>query len=337
MLNHSFAALIIDEAVLPQLKIDVKKFTCVILIHAKEIYKTREEKARIEDILFEQNFDKNSAIVAIGGGLTLDLAGFVAATFLRGICHYFFPTTLLAMVDAAFGGKTAVNTPYGKNLIGSYHLPKQVLVDLDVLKTLPSLEWQNGFAEIIKYALIGQRDLFPLLEDPHINIMSIVELSIHFKQMIVLEDFKDTHTRNILNFGHTVGHALELASNYHIPHGLSVYIGMLVESAFSVEFEKFTPYLWDFARKHTYPLENYTQFDESLFLKALKRDKKGDHSITQIVTKSFKKNLNPLTDIQDSDLLLQLKDVIRLIECKSPFQSQNLQVSSLYQALNHRP
>jgi len=320
---HSKVALIIDATVLPLIEIDIQRFACVITIEAKEAYKTREEKARIEDVLLENNFDKESGLVAVGGGITLDLAGFVASTFLRGVSHYFFPTTLLGMVDAAFGGKTAVNTSSGKNLIGSFHLPKKVIINLDVLKTLPMIEWQNGFAEIVKYALIGEDRLYPLLKESYSNIKRIVELSIHFKQMVVTSDFKDTQLRNILNFGHTVGHALELSSNYQIPHGISVYIGMLVESQFSRELSKFIPFLWEFAHKYTYPLENYTKFDESLFLNALKKDKKADSTIVRIVTKTVGKSLNPLTAVEPFDLLLELKAIIRHIECKLLSQNQN--------------
>ena len=206
---------------------------------AGEQEKSRERKALLEDALLAQNYDRETCLIALGGGVTTDLVGFLASTYCRGVPLVFVPTTLLGMVDAAIGGKTGVNTPYGKNLIGTFYPAEKILIDPLILATLPVSERTNGMAEVIKYALIKSPELFQLLRnspphDPSI-LQHILYECIQIKAAVVEADFEETMgLRRILNFGHTIAHALELLENYHLSHGEAVAIGMLVESYISL-------------------------------------------------------------------------------------------------------
>ena len=191
--------------------------------------------------------NRNSLIIGVGGGTVLDVVGFISSIYMRGIDHIFFPTTLLGMVDASIGGKTAINYNNIRNLIGSINHPKHIMIILNYLKSLPEEELLNGFAEIIKYALILDKDLFDDLENsiqnlyPQLNIdklENIIIRCIKHKVYIVSKDEKDYGLRKNLNFGHTVGHAIESYSDYNIPHGLGVFYGMKVAAHISLELNK---------------------------------------------------------------------------------------------------
>jgi 3-dehydroquinate synthase len=210
-------------------------------VPAGETHKTRALKAAIEDRLLAAGLGRDTCLVAFGGGVTLDLAGFVAATYLRGIPHVLIPTTLLAQVDAAFGGKTGVNAPAGKNLVGAFHFPEAVLVDPQLLRTLPKAEWPGGLAEVVKHAVVGDPALFRLLERHAERLRSPGRLdpvalrrAVSVKLDVVAADPFERGRRAVLNFGHTVGHALEAASGHAVPHGLAVAVGMAVESDVAV-------------------------------------------------------------------------------------------------------
>ncbi len=204
--------------------------------------KTRATKQRIEDRLFTLGAGRDSAILALGGGVTGDLAGFVAATWHRGIPLVQIPTTLLAMVDAAIGGKTAINVPQGKNLIGAIHQPHAVYADLATLKTLPDPVYRDGIAEIVKAGVIADAALFRWLEGNSEKLLArrprtlgeAVTRSVRVKARIVRADEREAGTRAALNFGHTIGHALESASGYRLSHGRAVAIGMAVEAKLAV-------------------------------------------------------------------------------------------------------
>lgn len=207
-----------------------------------EAQKSRETKARLEDELLGAGVSRAACVVALGGGVSLDLAGFVAATYLRGVPFLALPSSLLAQVDAAVGGKTAVNTRHGKNLIGAFHQPAAVLIDPELLATLPAEEWGNGLAEIVKHAAIADAELLAWLEahaaelarpgtiDPH-PLRRCVEL----KAEVVRADEREHGRRAILNFGHTVGHALEAAQGGALGHGRAVAVGMRVEALLAEE------------------------------------------------------------------------------------------------------
>jgi 3-dehydroquinate synthase len=212
-----------------------------ISIEAKEQNKDIESVVFGWNFLLEQKFDRNSLLICWGGGTISDIGGMIAATFKRGIRLVNVPTTLLAMIDAAHGGKNGINLQHQKNVIGTFYLPEKVIVDTAFLKTLPQKEILNGFAELIKYALIGNKDLWEELQPlTKINYKTIkdkwIEDAIRYKETLVAEDFYDTGARQILNFGHTVGHAIErlfAEKKRAISHGYAVAIGICYEAYLS--------------------------------------------------------------------------------------------------------
>lgn len=180
--------------------------------------------------MLENGFTRTDAIVAVGGGVVGDLSGFVAASFMRGIDFYNIPTTLLSEVDSSIGGKTAINLGGVKNIIGAFHQPKKVLIDPDVLKTLPKRQIANGLAEAIKMAATFDADFFHFIEteDVEANLDTIIERSLAIKKMVVECDEKESGLRRVLNFGHTIGHGIESYEDLHgLYHGECVALGMI--------------------------------------------------------------------------------------------------------------
>ncbi len=206
-----------------------------------EQYKNLDWANSIYTALLINSFDRKSALVALGGGVIGDLTGFAAATFMRGVPFVQVPTTLLAMVDSSVGGKTGVNHAMGKNMIGAFYQPKKVLMDLTVLKSLPKEEFLSGMAEVIKYGVIADAEFFQYLEDNRKKILGldmdalghIIRRSCEIKAGVVSSDERESGLRAILNFGHTVGHAIETAQNYKMRHGEAVAIGMVCASRLS--------------------------------------------------------------------------------------------------------
>ena len=200
-----------------------------------------EDAKRIEvaawcwGIMGKSDFTRSDAIIGFGGGSTTDLSGFVAATWLRGIAYIAIPTTLLGMVDAAVGGKTGINTAEGKNLVGAFYAPKAVICDLDTLITLPRIELISGFGEVAKYGFIADEGILELLEadietatDPTSQIFrEIVERCVAVKARVVSSDFKEAGEREVLNYGHTLGHAIELVERFQWRHGAAIAVGMM--------------------------------------------------------------------------------------------------------------
>jgi 3-dehydroquinate synthase len=199
-----------------------------------------------EEIL-QKNIDRKTLLIAFGGGVVGDLTGFCASVLLRGIDFIQIPTTLLAMVDSSVGGKTAINSQAGKNLIGSFYQPKLVLCDIDFLETLPLREFRSGYAEIVKYGFIYDKIFFEFLDENLTEIFAknlqilqkIITRSCEIKAQIVGRDEKENGERALLNFGHTFGHIFETETNYsdEILHGEAVALGMLMASQMSVDFE----------------------------------------------------------------------------------------------------
>ena len=217
--------------------------TC--LLPPGERYKTLTSIQKVYDAALAQQLERSSTIVALGGGVVGDMAGFAAATWLRGINFVQVPTSLLAMVDAAIGGKTGVNHPYGKNLIGAFHQPRLVLIDPQVLATLPPREFRAGMAEVIKYGVIWDADLFAQLEaasrldqQRYISeelLQTILIRSCQAKAHVVSKDEKEAGLRAILNYGHTIGHAVESLTGYRVVnHGEAVAIGMVAAGKIAV-------------------------------------------------------------------------------------------------------
>tara|TARA_B100001123_G_scaffold230760_1_gene259438 strand:- start:34888 stop:36009 length:1122 start_codon:yes stop_codon:yes gene_type:complete len=203
-----------------------------------ESYKTRAQWADITDNLLRKGFGRDSCVIALGGGVVGDLAGFVAATYMRGIPVVQVPTSLVAMVDASIGGKTGLDVEMGKNMVGAFHPPKIVLSDLDVLKTLPREERVQGLVEAVKHAAIMdcmyldelENSIVAILDGNIDSIERVVARSIEIKAEVVSDDERESGRREILNFGHTLGHAIEGTSTYVVPHGTSVAIGMFFET-----------------------------------------------------------------------------------------------------------
>jgi 3-dehydroquinate synthase len=258
------------------------------LVAAGEDQKTPATVALIHDAAYAHRLERGSLIVALGGGVVGDMAGFAAATWLRGIAVVQVPTTLLAMVDAAIGGKTGVNHPGGKNLIGAFHQPKLVLIDPDTLATLPAREFRAGMAEVIKYGVIGDPELFAALETagdlsslegvgPDL-LGHLLERSAAAKAAVVAADEREGGLRAILNYGHTLGHGIETLSGYGtVLHGEAVALGMVAAGELAV-----TLGLWsadDQARQRAVitkaglPLQ-LPSLDPEAMLRTLQSDKK---------------------------------------------------------------
>jgi 3-dehydroquinate synthase len=223
---------------------------CVVTVPSGEESKSLEEAARLCRELVRAGLDRGSAVLAVGGGVVGDLAGFVAATLFRGVAFVNLPTTLLAQVDSSVGGKTGVNLPEGKNLVGTFHQPRLVVADVLTLRSLPVREFRSGLAEVVKHAMIGDPELFRILEEDAEKILErdpatlevVVARNCAIKARVVEQDEREAGIRAVLNFGHTVGHAVEAGLGYGaITHGEAVAYGMLVAARLSVRRGLCTP------------------------------------------------------------------------------------------------
>lgn len=215
-----------------------------LTVPSGEESKTRETKAALEDRMIAAGIDRSAVVIALGGGMICDLAAFTAATYMRGLSFVLVPTTTLAMADAAIGGKCAVNTPAGKNLVGAFALPVLTLIDTDTLSTLPGREYREGLAEMLKLGFVANAEVLSLFEtlgdallerDPAV-LCKLLALSVETKIRLVAGDFRDTRgQRALLNYGHTYGHAIEALSGYRYLHGEAVALGMRLAAAKAVE------------------------------------------------------------------------------------------------------
>ena len=245
-------------------------------------------------VLGQNDFTRSDAIVAVGGGAVTDLAGFVAATWLRGVKVIHMPTSLLGMVDASVGGKTGINTAEGKNLVGAFHPPAAVLADLDTLETLPRNEMISGMAEVIKCGFISDPAILDLVEkdptavvDPQSDVLrELIERAIAVKAKVVSEDLKESGLREILNYGHTLGHAIELVERYSWRHGAAVSVGMM----FAAELARSVGRLSDAdADRHRSILESlglpvtYRRDRWQGLLDGMRRDKKSRGDLLRFV------------------------------------------------------
>ena len=331
--QHKHLVIITDDHIAPlyaqplQIFLQQHQLTVnIISIAHGEAIKTRETKATIEDQLCQLGCGRDTCIIALGGGVVTDLAGFVAATYCRGIPVIYIPTSLLAMVDAAIGGKTAVNTPYGKNLIGTFTQPQAVFLDIDTLSTLPEHEYINAFAEVIKHALIVDPNYFSLLANNVTAIkarnkdvlMRIIKRSCEIKRDIVEADEKETGMRELLNFGHTVGHAIELVTDYHIPHGQAVAIGIVLESYLSWQmglltqdsFQSIKTIFTDYGIALTLPNIDTKAIGIEQLKQAMTLDKKSRNKVPRFVLlqsigKAYVDKFNYATTV-DEDKLVQM-------------------------------
>ncbi len=256
----------------------------VCVIESGEKYKNFHSLERILNNAFEMQLNRHSLMIALGGGVISDMVGFASSIYFRGIDFINIPTTLLAQVDASVGGKTGINTPYGKNLIGSFHQPKAVYMDLAFLKTLEKREFQAGVAEIIKMAVCFDKNLVGILETKDLKdcLEEVIFQSVNIKAQVVVQDEKEQNIRAGLNYGHTFGHAIENETNYErFLHGEAIAIGMHManELALSLgmltlkEYERIENLLEKFGLIFHYKILDLQKFYERLFLDKKSEDK----------------------------------------------------------------
>lgn len=260
--------------------------TAEFVIPHGEASKNTASLIELLNALAENAFTRTDIVCALGGGVVGDLAGFAAAVYLRGIRYVGIPTTLLASVDSSVGGKTAVDLPAGKNLAGAFHHPSLVLCDPNTLNTLTPEILADGFAEVIKYAVIGDADLFSMLDAPEAPDMeTVIARCVSQKARIVEEDETDHGVRKHLNFGHTAGHAVELRSEFSLMHGHGVAIGMVIATEYAIRQglcpESALPALTDLLKKHHLPTE--TEYDIADLYEAATRDKKREGDEIDVV------------------------------------------------------
>ena len=261
--------------------------TEMLILPAGEQYKTREQKAKIEDQMQQLGYGRDTYIIAIGGGVVTDIAGFIAATYCRGVPVMYIPTTLLAMVDAAVGGKTGVNTPQGKNLIGAFKQPHQVVIDPTTLHSLSTEQLTNGLVEAIKHGLIHCPTLYQHLMTNAQDIIhhrytqweQLIFDSIQVKCHVVEQDCHEKGIRQILNLGHTVAHALEKAHQFQLAHGHAVAHGIIIDTHMA-SLEGYCT-IADYAKIKTdlqqLPLQSLTLDTRNIpsLIEVMKRDKKS--------------------------------------------------------------
>ncbi|WRD99425.1 3-dehydroquinate synthase [Helicobacter pylori] len=256
----------------------------VCVIESGEKYKNLNSLERILNNAFEMQLNRHSLMIALGGGVISDMVGFASSIYFRGIDFINIPTTLLAQVDASVGGKTGINTPYGKNLIGSFHQPRAVYIDLSFLKTLEKREFQAGVAEIIKMAVCFDKNLVETLETKDLKdcLEEVVFQSVSIKAQVVMQDEKEQNIRAGLNYGHTFGHAIEKETDYErFLHGEAIAIGMHMANDLALslgmltlkEYERIENLLKKFDLIFNYKIIDIQKFYERLFLDKKSEDK----------------------------------------------------------------
>ena len=281
----------------------------LIKVRPGEESKTMAQAETICERMIEAGLDRSSFVVALGGGMVGDLAGFAAAIYHRGIPCVQMPTTLLAQVDSSIGGKTAVNVTAGKNLIGAWHQPALVISDVETLDTLPSREWRQGLAEVVKHAVIRDAEMFEMLPQfDRKELASLVRRNVEIKAAIVSADeHEKTGERALLNFGHTIGHAIERAGEYRdFLHGEAVSLGMVAACEISTrkaglpdtERQKIIRTLRAFELPTTLPAD----FPKEKILEAIRFDKKFTQGAVRFVVASAIGTAHLSTDVTMDDL-----------------------------------
>ena len=276
------ALIVTDDGMPPQYAEQVKaasKDGHILTVPQGEASKSFEQYQRILSEMLSLGFGRGDCVVAVGGGVCGDLAGFAAATYMRGIDFYNVPTTVLSMVDSSIGGKTAIDFCGVKNAVGAFNQPKRVLIDADVLSTLPKRQISNGFAEAVKMALTFDNGLFSIFErdDPTEKVDEIIRRSLLIKKAVVEEDETEKGLRRVLNFGHTIGHGIESAVFPKLYHGECVALGMLPMCSDEVR-GRLLPVLEKLGLPTKYRFDKKKAFD------AIKHDKKGDNGKINVIT-----------------------------------------------------
>jgi len=275
--NDNVAKFWLDK-LLESLNGDVSTF----IVGDGEKFKKLDTVVDIWRKMVKEEFTRKSLIVGLGGGVITDISGFIASTYMRGTLLMLIPTSLMAQVDAAIGGKTGINF-FGKNIIGTFYPPNLTLIDPMTLYTLPREEFINGLAEVVKYGIIRDEEFFNFLENNSKKLISqnkeiikeIVRRSVKIKSQIVEEDLYETNLRRILNFGHTLGHGIESVSNYRIKHGFAVSSGMVVNCIIAEELLDFKESERVINLLESLNLPTYHDLDPKDIVKAMKIDKKA--------------------------------------------------------------
>ena len=280
-----------------KIKNNLKKNTYVCYINANEKNKNQKTVSKIIEILLNKNFSREDCLVSVGGGITGDIVGFAASQFKRGLKFINIPTTLLAQVDSSIGGKTGVNTIYGKNLIGSFYQPKIVISDINFLASLPKRELICGYGEILKHAIIANKNFYDFLEKNFFKVSNLkspfIEKAIYesckIKKAVVEKDEKEKNVRKILNFGHTFAHAYEASLNYSkkLNHGEAVLLGMITALKFSNKQKILNKNQYNSIIKH-FLNSNLPVSIKKYFLK------KDINTIVSFMTKDKKNNSNKI-------------------------------------------
>lgn len=266
--------------------------TCNYVFPAGEQSKNGNTYLDILNFLAENQITRTDLLIALGGGVVGDITGFAAATYLRGIRYVQIPTTLLAMVDSSVGGKTAIDLPSGKNLAGAFYQPDFVLCDIDVLNTLPLSTFQDGCAEVIKYGVLYDAQMFSHLEQDGLNFNreSVISRCVELKRNVVAEDEFDTGARQKLNLGHTIGHGIEAQSNYNISHGQAVATGMAIisKAAWLTGICQESVYKKVIAVLKTFGLPTQTTYSAaSLYKSALSDKKRSGGSVNLVIPREI--------------------------------------------------
>mgnify|MGYP000852010430 FL=1 len=273
--DENVASLYLSEAVKSLESSGLKVFSCTV--PAGESSKSLEMLSLLYEQFYHAGISRSDAVVALGGGVVGDLSGFAAASYLRGCALIQVPTTLLAQVDSSIGGKTGIDLPFGKNLVGAFYQPKAVVIDPQVLSTLPRNRMSEGMAEVIKYGCIRDEMLFESIEKGLFDLEWILERCVRIKTTVVQNDEFDTGERMLLNFGHTVGHAIEKVAGYsNITHGEAVAIGMVFAARMGI-LEGITPEGTDVrirAVLEKWSLPVSTGLDKSAIFESMLSDKK---------------------------------------------------------------
>ncbi len=293
----------------------------MIALRPGEKYKTLAAVGDICRFAAFNNFDRKSVFAALGGGVTGDMTGFAAAIYKRGVEFIQLPTTLLAMVDSSVGGKTGADLPEGKNLIGAFHQPKAVFMDPALLDTLPKKEWRNGLAEVIKYGVIFDAEFFnfllenkqKLLKNPTGDFYAeVIKRCCEIKADVVRKDEFEGGIRAILNYGHTFGHAVELLSNFKVPHGKAVAFGMVLAGRFAVKRGEFNAdeqlkieALLDYLKL---PVKCPCKVHAEKVLKAMHGDKKSEHGKIRLILPERLGKVRIADDVTDEEILTFLQD-----------------------------
>lgn len=281
ILNLKRRVLVVTDSGVPEIYAKTVAEQCkepiICTVESGEGSKSLETFGILLQKMLDNNFSRKDCVVAVGGGVVGDLSGYAAASYMRGIDFYNIPTTLLSQIDSSIGGKTAINLGNVKNIVGAFYQPKKVLIDPDVLSTLPERQISNGLAEAVKMALTSDKELFDILEKEDIKekIEKIIIRSLNIKKNVVEQDEKESGLRKILNFGHTIGHGIETSSELY--HGECVALGLIPMCD-----EKIRTRVIEVLKKCN--LYNLINFDWNKITEAAFHDKKADGEFVTVTT-----------------------------------------------------